>query len=201
MAHYNTINILDLLATIGEDEVQLILSDFLCPINPDIEHFIHQNAIEFAKQKIAITYLVLDSQKRCLGYFTLTHKPITIEAERLSNTSKKKIERVAHYNDEQKAYSASAFLVAQFGKNYGIENNPLSGEELMGSTMEILHVIQHLVGGNLIFLECENEEKLLNFYRITCGFYVFGQRLAESSDKKDMWQLMRFLRSKKSETR
>ena len=61
MNEYTVMNILDLIDSVGENEVQNGLSDFLCPQNEDIENFIHNNAIEFAKRKLSITYLLLDN--------------------------------------------------------------------------------------------------------------------------------------------
>ena len=50
-----------LLETIGEDQTQAILADYSCPINTDIEDFLHRNAILFAKQGLAKTHLVFAS--------------------------------------------------------------------------------------------------------------------------------------------
>lgn len=50
MRQFDTINILDMLGAIGEAELQQCLSDFSCPINPEIEQFVLNNAIEFAKK-------------------------------------------------------------------------------------------------------------------------------------------------------
>ncbi len=75
MSGYTVINILDMLETVGEDELCSILSDFLCLKNPEIECFIHNNAIEFAKRKMSITYLVFGGDARLIAYFALTHKP------------------------------------------------------------------------------------------------------------------------------
>ena len=61
MNQYTVMNILDLIDSVGEDEVQKGLSDFLCPQNGEIENFIRNNAIEFAKRKLSITYLLLDN--------------------------------------------------------------------------------------------------------------------------------------------
>lgn len=41
MKEYTVANILDLLDTVGEDEVKNALSDFSCPKNEEIENFIH----------------------------------------------------------------------------------------------------------------------------------------------------------------
>ena len=53
------INILDMMKMYGEDSCKAVLSTFMCPLNLDVEDFIHNKAIEFARQRIAITFLVL----------------------------------------------------------------------------------------------------------------------------------------------
>ncbi len=40
------------------------LSDFFCLKNYEIEEFVRKNAIEFAKRKMSITYLVVDGESR-----------------------------------------------------------------------------------------------------------------------------------------
>ena len=61
MSNYTVMNILDLVESVGEDEIQKGLSSFSCPLNMEIEDFIHRNAIEFAKRKLSITYHLLDN--------------------------------------------------------------------------------------------------------------------------------------------
>ena len=46
---YNIINLDDMLAELGEDRVKSILSDFSCPLNRDVENFLHTKAIEFSQ--------------------------------------------------------------------------------------------------------------------------------------------------------
>ena len=73
MINYLQLNILDMLEFLGEDSCQNILSSFICPLNPDVEDFIHTKAIPFARQHIAITYLVFseqNNQKHLVGYYT-----------------------------------------------------------------------------------------------------------------------------------
>ena len=70
MREYIVANILDLLETIGEDKVSFALSEFSCPRNAEIEEFIHNNAIDFAKKKMSITYLVFDEEGQIEAFFT-----------------------------------------------------------------------------------------------------------------------------------
>ena len=55
---YIELNLLEMLDTYGEDKLQSILSRFMCPQNIDVENFIQTKAIGFARQRLAMTYLV-----------------------------------------------------------------------------------------------------------------------------------------------
>ena len=59
MNNYSAVNILDMIDAIGEDELTAILSDFSCPKNLEIETFVKNNAIDFAKRKISIPWYLL----------------------------------------------------------------------------------------------------------------------------------------------
>ena len=124
-----TINILDSIDENGLEKTKAALAKFSTKrsnrensLNEDIEIFLKNNAIQFAKEKKSITYLVLDIKKGILlGYFTLAHKTIEIPESVLSKTKKKRIERYARFNETLNAYPVSAFLIAQFGKNYALD--------------------------------------------------------------------------------
>lgn len=187
------INILDMLKSLGEDEVRSILSDFSCPKNSEIEDFLHNNAIDFAKRKISITYLVFNECQHLVGYFTLTHKTSVINNDSLSNTSRKKLATHAKFDDTTNSYYVSAFLIAQFGKNYIVnEGTTISGTHLMDYAFDTLCKIQHLVGGGVIFLECEDKEKLVEFYQNDNNrFKQYNERYSEKDHKKYL-QMLRF---------
>lgn len=90
-------------------------------------------------------------------------------------------------------YNVSAFLIAQFGKNNNIPKEySISGNELMDLTFEILKHVQYYVGGGVIYLDCEDIEKVLNFYQSDNNrFKIFGERISEV-DQKRYLQLLRF---------
>jgi hypothetical protein len=152
MRNYTVANILDLLEVVGEDEVKCELLDFSCSKNREIDEFIHKSAIEFAKRKMSITYLVFDEEGQISAYFTLAHKPSTVSNIFLSNTGRKKLKMYARYDDSIQAFSVSAFLIAQFGKNdvtSDFEN--ISGNQLMDCAVSILKNVQKQVGGGVVF--------------------------------------------------
>ncbi len=93
MRQFDTVNILDMIGAIGEAKLKQCLSGFSCPINPEIEYFLTNNAIEFAKKKLSITYFVVNGLGKIVAIFTLAHKPIEIGTVGLSNSKRKKISR------------------------------------------------------------------------------------------------------------
>lgn len=193
MRQFETVNILDMIGAIGEAKLKQCLSDFSCPINPEIEQFVRNNAIEFAKKKLSVTYFVVNEFGKIVAVFTLAHKAVEIGNASLSDSKRKKISRYAILDAEVGSYTISAFLIAQFGKNYAVDGGKgISGNELMDFTFEILEMVQHDIGGGIVFLECEDKVKLLDFYRSEKnGFLPFNERYS-ANDKIKYIQLFHF---------
>jgi len=197
MSNCIAVNIQDMLKAIGEEELLRLLSDFSCPLNTEVEDFVRKKAIDFAKRKLSITYLVMkkiDEEKNVIvGIYTLSHKAIEITNANISNTTRKKLLRYAALDKDTDKYNISAFLIAQFGKNNAIpEECSITGNELMDLTFELLKHVQYCVGGGVVYLDCEDVEKVLEFYQNDCNrFKIFGERKSEIEDKRYL-QLLRF---------
>lgn len=189
MNQFEAVNILDMVNAIGEDAVKAFLSDFLCPKNKEIESFVKQNALEFAKRKMSITYLVIDENGALAAIFTLTHKAVQLSNDNISGSMRKKIERHARLDEESNTYMLSAFLIAQFGKNDQYKEK-ISGNALMDITMSVLVAVQHEIGGGVVYLECEDRPQLLFFYENEQNYRVFGERYSDR-DKVKYIQLLR----------
>lgn len=186
MNNYAVLNILDYMDVIGEDGLRVALSGFSCPKNPEIEEFMKKNAIEFAKRKMSITYLLIDMEGRVLGIFALTHKALQVMGKELSGTIKNKLQRYAQIDEESGEMTLSAFLIGQFGKNYQYsEALPISGLQLMDAAFDILEHVQREIGGGVVYLECEEKVKLLEFYQSEKNkFRIFGERYSEKDGVK-----------------
>ncbi len=116
-------NILDLIDLFGEEETAQDLNMFSNPINPEIEDFLKNKAIDFAKRKMSITYIVSDSDDgSILGYFTLANKALEISAAAISKSLSKKVGRYGILDETEGTYTVHSFLLAQFGKNYAIDD-------------------------------------------------------------------------------
>ena len=138
-----------------------LLSDFSCPLNPDVERFLKQSAIEFTKKNQSVTYLVFSDDAALVGYFSIAIKPITVNANNFSNTMKRKIARVSEWNEETRTFGSSAYLIAQLGKNFTDDANlKITGQQLLEVAMTKVHELQYLAGGMVGFLETENNENI-----------------------------------------
>lgn len=199
---YFCMNIRDLLedAVInggGESELQKTLSDFSSPKNADVEHFLRANAIEFTKKSKSVTYLVFSAENTdLLGYFTITAKPVKVYSDQVSNTVKRKLDRLAKVNKDDNSYTVAGFLIAQLGKNYSkTVSEPIDGTDLMNFALRTLKDIQYRLGGLMVYLECEEKEALLAFYEKKNQFRRFAERMAENEQGElhKLVQLMNFL--------
>ena len=176
----------------GENALQNILSHFSCPLNPSVERFLKEQAVEFTKKNQSITYLVFSLDAELLGYFSIAIKPISINAHNFSNTVKRKMARVGEKEAGSDTFSLAAYLIAQLGKNYSLDQDKrISGDELLGIALEQIRSIQYNAGGLICFLEAENYDKLIHFYEHN-AFKRFDTRHAKSSDE-ELIQLLTFL--------
>lgn len=181
---------------LGEDKLIQELSEFSCPKNADIEHFLKKSAIEFTKKNQSVTYLVFSlSSMALVGYFTIALKPLTVRGEKVSNTIKRKLMRVSEFDSQTQTYTMSAYLIAQLGKNYtNGRNREISGTELLELAWNVIEDMQYMGGGIVVFLEANDEESLLAFYQEN-KFRQFDTRLAVSNatNQHELIQLLRLL--------
>lgn len=188
------INILDLISQVGEDVCKDILSSFYCPLNKDIENFIKEKAISFAKQQIAITYLVFKKESYDLtfvGYYTLTNKSIFINKDALSNSIARKILKFGQHDQNSSRFMLPMPLIAQLGKNFSLPPNvKISGSELLRMALAKVAEIQYSLGGKTTYIECSNEKKLADFYSSNGFFLLEEQEPASTSNLKKMIKIL-----------
>lgn len=189
MSGYIGLNLKEMIEQIGEESVKRILSDFSCPLNADVENFLKHTAIEFSKQGIASTYLIMASyQERyvLVGYFALANKIFCMDKDSFpSKRWKNRIAKFAQFDATIKRYTLSAPLIGQLGKNYSHNYNQLiTGDELLKLALEKVKEMQFIVGGKVVYLECEDKPALKEFYSQN-GFVDFGKRFLDKDELDD----------------
>ena len=181
---------------LGESRLLQVLPGFSCLRNPDVERFLKKSSVEFTKKNQSVTYLVFDISSMVLvGYFTLALKPLTVRGETVSNTVKRKLLRISEWDEKTDTYTMSAYLIAQLGKNYaGGRDKEISGKALIELAWMMIEKAQYMFGGMVTFLEAENEERLLSFYRDN-RFSQFDTRqtTSDTDESHELVQLLRLL--------
>ncbi len=130
-----------------------------------------------------------------MGYFTIALKPLTVRGDTVSNTVKRKLLRISELDKRSDTYTMSAYLIAQLGKNYTDgRDKEITGKELVELAWTVVEEIQYMGGGMVTFLEAENNEKLLSFYRNN-RFSQFDTRqtTSNSDEPHELVQLLRLL--------
>lgn len=196
---YKIINLKDIYNVVGESRTKEVLKDFKCNLNNDVEYFLKEKAIEFSKQDISRTYIVMSQHKEkdvIVGYFAIANKSTIIKKVILSNTKRRSLLKYAKYDNEIKGYNIALPLIGQIGKNYNNGYDKLiSGEILLKFACDKIKEIQNMIGGRHVFLECEDNEKLKEFYENN-GFECFGKRNLEKDEmnQKNGAYLLQMLR-------
>ena len=165
--NYIVMNLLEMLDTYGEEGLESFLSNFTCPLNQDVESFIRDKAINFAKQRVVMTYLVFSDEQipEFAGYFALANKFVSIMGEALSKTMQKRIGKYSQYDEELNRFLVSMPLIAQLGKNYDSSlHSKIAGKELLEIACSKVQDAQYILGGKAVYIECANNPKLFDFY-------------------------------------
>ncbi len=155
-----------------------------------------QQSIEFAKKHQAVTCLVLSLEDAVLlGYFSITIKPLVVNAEPFSNTVKRKLAGFSEMDKSEQTYNLAAYLIAQLGKNFSDNaKGRITGRELLETAIRQTQMLQYQAGGMVSFVEAENNEKILAFYE-NYGFKQFATRQTASvaENSHELIQLLKLI--------
>ena len=125
-------------------------------------------------------------------------KKITVKKKEVSKNTYKRI-RLFSDDKEKDSCTIPAILIGQLSKNFKDGNDTLiSGAELLQMAIDKVKQVQYMIGGKFVYLECEDKERLLEFYT-TNGFVSFGKRMLDKDEininGKYLIQMLRYLHS------
>lgn len=175
------INLKNFVNTYEETDVNKMLKNFksisISNKKNDIEIFLQEKAIKFEKSCISSTYLVYDDNiEEMLGYFTIANRSLILSKEELNVLSKTQQKKLSNSGSVLRNgdLMTSSFLLGQLGKNYSDDIlKKITGKDLITSAYNLLLKIKELINTKYVWLECQNESRLINFYR------DFGFKLLE----------------------
>jgi acetyltransferase, GNAT family len=176
------VTISDLLEYISEDRInENVISTFKSLEKNDIENFLYNKATAFEKNSISTTHLIFTDNDVLLGYFSLANKSLILSKERLeklSNTKKKRLMQSGQIL-ENGHLVVNSYLIGQLGKNYNLpQERQIKGKDLLALSFELLLEIKKLITAKYVWLECQNTEKLINFYT-SFGFEKIDDFISE----------------------
>ena len=171
---YRTISLYDLInQKVGEKAIKEILSDFSCPLNEDVDYFIHYKAYDFERVGLARTYLVyalIDDKPILVAFYSLGQSNVVI-SEDLSKNMKKKIFGTTYPIGK----NIKTLLIGKLSKNfYNGYNQYIAGDILMGLVFEKIKEIHLLFPSVVIHIDCRNDIHLKRFYE-KMGFQLFKE--------------------------
>lgn len=77
-------------------------------------------------------------------------------------------------------------LIAQLGKNYMNDYRKLiTGDELLKMAIDKVSAAQRIIGGKVVYVECEDIDILKKFYEDN-GFVIFGKRRLDKEERGEM---------------
>ena len=193
-SNLHTIRLFDLLAMDGGEQFFVSVANSFVSKNADVEQFFRKKSVQATKLNTAATYLVFSYENKkfdLLGYFTLATKMLTLKQSSLSKTECKAISRFGYFDEDSQSYKLPAVLIAQFSRNFNESSKSISGDELMDIALDKIRDILHSTSGKAVFLECEQSEKIVEFYT-RHNFQPLGNTVL-SKDNKELTQLYMIL--------
>ena len=190
MAGYSILSLKEIISEKGEDFCREILSTFSCPYNKDVENFLkNRSAIDFAKQGVSQTFLVYASYKKqnvLCGYFTIANKYIIVNKSAISKNLARRLRKFSMPGMPGDGIVIMAPLIAQLGKNYDNGYGKIiQGDELLKMALDKIQDAQKIIGGKVVYVECEEIDFLRNFYADN-GFVEFGRRQLDKDETREM---------------
>ena len=155
-----------------KDALDKALLSFRCSPDPDIERFLHEDAITYYERKLCSVFLLLnedalsDGRLQIDAYFTLSHKSIISEEVETSNTKRKKV--TGGFIDKP---VLEFVLIGQLGKHIEFLGDgatyraDISGAEILDKAFEVMQQASQLIPSRCALIECSDEPKVQKVYK------------------------------------
>lgn len=142
------------------------LKEFRCSRDPQLERFIHEQAIIYEKKGFGRTYLVFDTSsgyenriEPIAAFFT-----ITITATDYSEISKSKKAKILGSKPGREMFTAfGGILIGQLARDDRYGSDFINGETLLRECESYIELGRQYIGGRIVYLDCK--EALVKTYQ------------------------------------
>ena len=163
-----------LISQLDEDkELKPLLYSFSCEQDEDIEHFLHNRAIEFDKLSKARTYLIFSEEdllsknitgQVVYGYISIALKVLSVP-EVTSNRMRKELDGFSSKIHGERISDFPCYLIGQLSRNSKVPKDCISGKQLLTFAEDVIGNAVNSVGGRYMMIECRDKEKVIRFYQ------------------------------------
>lgn len=172
---YRTISLIDLINQVGKETVKDILSNFSCPLNEDVEYFIHKKAFDFERIGMARTYLIYAQPKgespKLVAIYSLGQSTVEI-SDNLTRRMKRKMFGTTYPMGK----NVKTLLIGQLAKNYRDNNDQyITGDILMRLVFERIKDVHMIFPSVVTHVDCKNIPELKKYYE-RYGFSLFKEK-------------------------
>lgn len=154
----------------SEETIKEVISTFYCSKDPDIESFLksENKAILFERKSKSRTYMIFDEDGLeggtfiLLAYFTIAMQTLKVP-DGTAASQIRKLDGLYAKKGSEAITEIPSFLIGQLGKNDKYTGR-ISGDELLEYAFSVIGKAQGIVGGRVVFIECQDKPQLINFY-------------------------------------
>ena len=125
-----------------------ILSNFKCTRDQDREDFLQRYAIPMEKQYLSRTYLIFDTNKKLVGFYSLGMKCMATKNFVLSKRMRKSM------NVDPKTDVAQSYLIGQLARSDDSQSG--LGERMLKYAIEAIKKSMDIVGCGTIRVDCSD---------------------------------------------
>ena len=127
-------------------ELKPLLSSFSCEKDEDIEHFLHNRAIEFESLSKARTYLIFNeeellskdiTEQTVYGYISIALKILSVPDD-TSNRMRKEIDGFSAKIHGERISDFPCYLIGQLSRNSKVSRDSISGEQLLNFAEDVI---------------------------------------------------------------
>lgn len=155
-----------------DKELNFLLSSFSCKQDTDIEHFLHNRAVEFEKLSKSRTYLILDEDEllskdilnqTIYGYISLALKILSVP-ENISNRKRQELDGFSAKLYGEVIKDFPCYLIGQLARSSNVNANAIKGRQILELAESVIARAVNSVGGRYVMIECRDDIKLTKFY-------------------------------------